>query len=301
MAFLTEPSPQRGLALPVLPGISRVVAANPGVMTYHGTNTYLVEGADGLTVIDPGPKDEAHIADIIAAAGDRPITTILLTHTHHDHVGALPGLAHATGATVLAYRHSPLAGFAPDIALDDGARAGEFTAIHTPGHAPDHLCFEFYAQDGRKVLFSGDHVMPWSSSIVSPPEGDMLAYYRGLEKMLARDDDLYLSAHGPLLENPRLLVAEMLAHRQKREASIVAALEPGERSVEDLAETLYHKTNPTLRIAAQRNVLAHLLKLRDEGRARELAGAQDDPQPSAVGLYDMAVAMWDARRRFALV
>jgi glyoxylase-like metal-dependent hydrolase (beta-lactamase superfamily II) len=269
MAFLQEDVPPRGVAQDVMPGIRRVVADNPGVMTYHGTNSFLIEEADGLTVIDPGPKSLAHTEDILRAAGDVPVLRILLTHSHADHWGGVADLHARTGAPVAAYAVSARAGFAPDLALNDGTHIGGFKAVHTPGHAADHLCYEFYTETGVKVLFSGDHVMSWSSSIVSPPEGDMLDYYRSLEKLLARDDDVYLSAHGPLLERPRELVAEMLAHRKARERSILAALNGRGWSIAALAQELYHKTDPMLKAAAQRNVLAHLLKLKAEGRAVE--------------------------------
>jgi glyoxylase-like metal-dependent hydrolase (beta-lactamase superfamily II) len=306
MPFVTEPEPLRGIALSVLPGITRVVAANPGVMTYHGTNTYLVDAPGGLTVIDPGPRDDAHVAHLLAAAGARRIALILLTHTHPDHCGAVPALTAATGALVHMYRHPARKGFVVDVPLDDGDVVGGFTAVHTPGHAADHLCFAYAGAGGAKILFSGDHVMPWSSSIVSPPEGDMGAYYRSLEKVLARDDDVYLSAHGPLLENPRILAAEMLAHRVKREVEIVRALEGQAWSVHALAAALYAKTDPRLRAAAQRNVLAHMLKLLGEGRVEELApeelpaAYEDVRPPPGAEHYDMSHLRRDACRRFAL-
>lgn len=264
MPFLSEPEPQRGVPLNVLPGIRRIVARNPSVMTYQGTNTYLIDVADGLTILDPGPKDPQHVQDILAAAGAVPIRRILLTHTHSDHWGASAALQEETGLPVHSYKISGKQGFTPDIPLDDGDTIAGLTAVFTPGHAADHLCYEYFLADGTKILFSGDHVMSWSSSIVSPPDGDMLAYYRSLERLLRRDEVFYLGGHGPLLPEPRALVAELLAHRQKREASILAELQNQDWVVAELSEKLYSKTDPRLKIAAQRNVLAHLLKLKAE-------------------------------------
>jgi len=277
MPFAQEPEPPRGAPLDVLPGIRRIVARNPSVMTYHGTNTYLIDNADGLTVLDPGPNDTQHVADILAAAGDMPVRRILLTHTHGDHYGAVGALKEATGAPVHAYKISPKPGFTPDLGLDDGDQVAGLTAIFTPGHAADHLSFETIHPIAGKILFTGDHVMSWSSSIVSPPDGDMLDYYRSLERLLARDDDLYLGGHGPPLPDPRALTAELLAHRQHRERTILHELQAQPWIVGALAKKLYAKTDLWLQKAAERNVLAHLLKLQAEGIVEE----HPQPEPPA--------------------
>ena len=269
MPFLTEPEPPRGTPLHVLPGIRRIVARNPSVMTYQGTNTYLIEGADGLTILDPGPRDAQHVRDILAGCGETPIRRIVLTHTHGDHMGALADLQEATSLPVHGYKISGKAGFTADILLDDGDIVAGMRALFTPGHAADHLCFEYNLPDGPKILFSGDHVMSWSSSIVSPPDGNMLHYYRSLELLLRRDEAIYLGGHGPPLEQPRALVAELLAHRQYREGEILKRIAQKGWVVAELAQQLYAKTDPYLKGAAQRNVLAHLLKLKDEGIAVE--------------------------------
>ncbi|MES1924195.1 MBL fold metallo-hydrolase [Salinisphaera sp. T31B1] len=270
MSFLKEPEPQRGVLHPALPGIARVVAANPSVMTYHGTNTWLVEHpVHGMTVIDPGPEDDTHVEDIVAALAGRPLARILLTHAHSDHSGAVAGLRQRTGAPCLGFAQACIEDFVCDQALADGDTVAGFQALHTPGHASDHLCFSYAVEGTGPVLFSGDHVMSWSSSIVNPPDGDMLAYYRSLERVLARTQDvLYLPGHGPLLERPQELAASLLAYRQKREASILDQLEAGYSEIPAIAESLYAKTDPLLKKAARRNVLAHLLKLEAEGRAR---------------------------------
>ncbi|MDE1907591.1 MAG: MBL fold metallo-hydrolase [Rhodospirillales bacterium] len=310
MGFLTETVPKRHATLDVLPGITRVVANNPGVMTYHGTNTYFVEREGGLVVVDPGPEDAEHVADILSAAANRRISLILLTHTHADHFGAVPELKAACGAPVAAYAPSPKPGFMPDIALRDGDELQGFTAIFTPGHAADHLCFATAGAQGEKILFSGDHVMSWSSSIVSPPDGDMGDYYRSLQRLLARQDDVFLPGHGPLLPQPHSLTAELLAHRQKRETSLLAQLVRQEWSVAGLAARLYGKQDLFLKAAAQRNVLAHLLKLKEEGAVREMAPeTTEHPDNLAMAAIAEQSESWrarvlrmqgDAKRRFGL-
>ncbi len=308
------------MALDVLPGIRRVVARNPSVMTYFGTNTYLIDGPDGLSVLDPGPADEIHVADIIRAAAGVPIRRLILTHTHSDHLGATAGLKAATGATVYGYHRPVKDGFVPDVGLHDGDEVAGLRALFTPGHAGDHLCFVRDVPETGEVLFSGDHVMSWSSSIVSPPEGDMVAYYRALELLLGRHERFYLPGHGPLLPQPQILVRELLEHRQKREATILDALQTREQSVAELADHLYAKSDLYLKVAAQRNVLAHLLKLVHEGKVRQIQ-EQNAPQPAesivtaagaqapgiaasddvkAVKPGEIAMYLRDAARRFAV-
>lgn len=260
MAFLTEPEPERGVALPVVPGISRIVANNPSLMTYHGTNTYLIEVDDGFVVLDPGPDDDGHLKDILTATQGQ-VSAILLSHTHSDHLGATAALKAHTGATTYAFHLSADPAFFPDVLLRDGDMVAGMTAIHTPGHASDHLCF---ARPDR-IVFSADHVMSWSSSIVSPPGGDMAAYVASLRLMLARDDQLFLPGHGPPLPNPRPYVEDLLSHRVKREEAILRTLGTGPLTTWDLVDRLYSKTHPWLRRAAERNVVAHLLKLQAEG------------------------------------
>jgi glyoxylase-like metal-dependent hydrolase (beta-lactamase superfamily II) len=263
MAFLTEPVPERGAKLAVLPGIWRVVAANPGPMTYHGTNTYLIEGADGFTVLDPGPDDAAHLAHVLAATGGR-VARILLSHTHVDHLAGLAALVAATGAPTWGFHAPQDPAFVPDHPLSDNDQVACWTAVHTPGHAGDHLCFA--RADG--VVFSADHIMGWSSTVVSPPHGDMVAYFASLDRMLARQDRIYLPGHGPAIEDPRGYTGFLRAHRVQREAGILAQLEAGPKTTMGLVQALYSQVNPVLHRAAERNVIAHLHKLQAEGRAR---------------------------------
>jgi glyoxylase-like metal-dependent hydrolase (beta-lactamase superfamily II) len=266
MPFLTEPEPERGTVQPVLPGISRIVAPNPGPMTYFGTNTYLIDTVDGLVVLDPGPEEHPeHVEAILRATGPN-VALILVSHTHHDHVGAVPALQEATGAPTVGFRDSGSDSFAADIKLADGDVIAGMVAIHTPGHASDHLCFALPAKDGTAVLFSADHVMSWSTSVVSPPGGDMGDYFASLRLLLDRTDDVFLPGHGPKLPKPRELVREMLTHRMAREQAVVAALTKGAAGTYTLMDTLYSQVHPRLRRAAERNVLAHLLKLEAEGK-----------------------------------
>ena len=267
MPFLTEPEPERGAVLPVVPGISRIVAANPGPMTYYGTNTYLIDTPDGTVVLDPGPEDHPeHVQAILRATGGQ-IALILVSHTHHDHVGAVPELQDATGAPTVGFRISGLDSFDADIKLADGDSVAGMQALHTPGHASDHLCFALPARDGSAVLFSADHVMSWSTSVVSPPGGNMADYFASLGKLLERTDDVFLPGHGPTLPDPRSLVREMLHHREVRERAIAAKLaDDGAANTFTLMDAIYSQVHPRLRRAAERNVLAHLMKLEAEGK-----------------------------------
>lgn len=262
MAFLTEPEPPRGIAIEVAPRIRRMVAANPSIMTYRGTNTYLIDSDDGLFVLDPGPaQDEAHIEALAEAA--RGLAGIIVSHHHSDHFGAVPRFREMTGVPVYAFANFNDDTFLPDIPLRDGDRVAGLEVLHTPGHASDHLCFA--RADG--LLFSGDHVMGWNSSIVKRPDGDMAAYCAGLERLLARPDSLYLPGHGPAVADPHPHVQGLLDHRVRRESAILAAIAAQPASAPDLARRLYAKADPHLAWAAERNVEAHLHKLAVEGMA----------------------------------
>jgi glyoxylase-like metal-dependent hydrolase (beta-lactamase superfamily II) len=195
------------------------------------------------------------------------IAFILVSHTHHDHVGAVPALQAATKALTVGFRQSALPAFDPDIKLDHGDSIAGMVAVHTPGHASDHLCFALSGAAGDKVLFSADHVMSWSTTVVSPPGGDMRDYFSSLDMLLSRYDDVYLPGHGPPLRDPRGLVRGMLAHRRLREQSIAHKLHEGPADTYTIMDALYSQLNPRLRRAAERNVLAHLLKMEADGKA----------------------------------
>lgn len=270
-----------GEPAPMGPGIVRLVANNPGPFTYKGTNTYLV-GSTSLAVIDPGPDDAAHIDAILRTAAGRPVTHILITHAHRDHIDGADRLRAATGAIACAYpRRLPEPGsimaspsgkdfvnydFRPDQLLADGDVVSgadwELEAIHTPGHAPDHLCF---ALKGRHVLFSGDHVMAWNTSVVAPPEGSMAHYMTSLEKLMARPERLHLPAHGGRIEEPARTVKAYLIHRRLREQSIFDAIGRGHASVVALVPVIYPDIDHRLRIAAALSVEAHVENLISRG------------------------------------
>lgn len=264
-------------------GIVRIVANNPTPLTFTGTNTYLV-GTRSLAVIDPGPgkADPNHCAAILKAAAGRPISHIVLTHTHHDHYDTLAELAAATKALVAGYGRKPNAEqptrvgadgreassvtFEPDIVLRDGAalKGGGWTlrALHTPGHAPDHLCFEV---EGTGVLLSGDHVMAWNTSVVIPPDGRMSDYMASLERLRGRGDTLYLPGHGGKLREPERMVRAYLIHRRMREDAILGAIRERPRPIAEIVALLYPGLDPKLVKAATFSVQAHVEHLVEKG------------------------------------
>jgi glyoxylase-like metal-dependent hydrolase (beta-lactamase superfamily II) len=248
-----------GVAGALSPMVRRIVASNPGMMTGPGTNTYLV-GIDEIAVIDPGPDDPAHLDAIAGCGGDR-IRWILLTHTHEDHSPGAAGLKKRTGAEVLAFgpgggRGKPRL----DGTLGDGAviEATEFhlTALHTPGHASNHLC---YLLNEERTLFTGDHIMQGSTVVISPPDGDMATYLDSLERLKSIRPRLKAIAPGHAT----------IAHRLAREAQVLEALrERGPTTITDLVEQIYTDVEPQLHPVARRTVWAHLRKLADEGAAK---------------------------------
>jgi len=275
------------IAEQVSPLIRRVLAYNPSPFSYTGTQTYIV-GTGEVAVIDPGPlgDDPAHVEALIRILAGEKIVAIMCTHTHRDHSPAAAPLAAATGA--------PVIGCAPLVLEDDGPRAdasfdatyvpdriladGEsvsgpgwtLTAVATPGHTSNHLCF---ALQQEKALFSGDHVMGWSTSVVSPPDGDMAAYMRSLALLMERDDEVYYAAHGAPIENPRRLVRGMMGHRKQREGQIIRLLDAGVGHIPDMVASMYKGVDKRLHPAAGRSVLAHLIDLRDRG---VVTGAGED-------------------------
>ena len=273
-----------GTAKEMAPGVRRIVANNPSPFTFKGTNTYLV-GTGELMLIDPGPDDDAHFAATMAAIGQGRLTHVLITHTHRDHTDGLARLIAATGAKTAGFGRlarnkgatitSPSGSeyvdrdFAPDVKLGDGGRlAGDafaFTALHTPGHAPDHLCF---ALEGTGILFSGDHVMSWNTSVVAPPEGNMGDYMRSLDKIAGRDDKVFLPGHGGRFEEPNKLVRAFITHRIWRENAILECVKQGNRTIRAVVPIVYRGLDARLVNAAELSVQAHVEHLIERGLLR---------------------------------
>jgi len=264
------------VAVAVAPLVRRLLCANPGMMTGPGTNTYLV-GEQEVIVIDPGPDDDAHL-DAIAAAGGGRIRWIACTHTHSDHSPGAAGLKARTGAEVLAY--ADLDGLVCDRHLADGDRieAADVTlrALHTPGHASNHLCFLL---EDQGLLFAGDHVMDGSTVVINPPDGDMAAYLDAVRRLRDLDPPLrrIAPAHGHVIEDPAAKLGEYLTHRDERERQIVDALRSlgGTAGTAALVEAIYTDVPEVLHPVARRSVWAHLRKLGTDGRAS--APDADDP------------------------
>ena len=272
-----------GLAEDVEPLARRVLAPNPSPYTFTGTQTYVVGMADGpdCAVIDPGPADEAHIEAIIAAIAGRTVVAIMCTHTHRDHSPAAAPLTLRTGAPIVGCAPLVLSSdlprsdeafdttYAPDRVLADGEQmrgtGWTLTAVATPGHTSNHLCF---ALEESGALFTGDHVMGWSTSVVVPPDGDMGDYMASLEKLLARDDVRYHSAHGAAIEKPRQLVRGMIGHRRQRENQILRLLAESARPVSDFIPAMYKGLDERLIPAAEMSVTAHLIDLEKRGMAK---------------------------------
>ena len=278
--FRREDALPHGAVEQVAPGVRRILCANAGSFTFRGTNTYII-GRGQVAVLDPGPADAAHLAAILRAVEGERVTHILVSHTHRDHSPGAAALVAATGAPTFGFgphMTPPEAGgeggdhdFRPDAVLADGAALEgddwRVTALHTPGHCANHLCFALEDSAGVGVLFSADHVMSWSTTVVSPPDGDMAAYMASLARLAARDDRLYLPGHGPPLPEPARFVAALAAHRMEREAKVLDALRAARRATAmQLVPAAYGpELDPKLVPAAARSLLAHLIKLAAEG------------------------------------
>jgi glyoxylase-like metal-dependent hydrolase (beta-lactamase superfamily II) len=281
-----------GVPRELIPGVVRLVANNPSPFTFKGTNTYLVGDGREIALIDPGPADTAHLEAILAAVGGRRLSHILITHTHRDHVDGLEALVAATGARTAGSGHRAIApgrkvtspsgsehvdqDFVPDLALAHGDRlegdGWAVTALHTPGHAPDHLCFALERPAGDPgntgVLFSGDHVMGWNTSVVAPPEGSMADYLRSLALLGERTDRVYFPGHGGRVEEPQRLVKAFLLHRRMREQAILDCIRAGTNTVQAIVPTIYRDLDPKLVKAASLSVLAHVEHLISRGLVR---------------------------------
>ncbi|HEX8449312.1 MAG TPA: MBL fold metallo-hydrolase [Allosphingosinicella sp.] len=253
--------------------IRRVLAPNPSPFTYTGTQTYII-GEGDVAVIDPGPDLPAHLEALQSALAGERVEAILCTHTHRDHSPASRPLAAATGAPIVGCAPLSLddsgprsdesfdSDYRPDRILADGERLDgkgwTVEAVATPGHTSNHLCL---ALAGEGIMFTGDHVMGWSTSVVAPPDGDMADYMASLDRLLGRPDRIYYPAHGPAVEDPHGHVRRLIEHRRMRERQILAHLERGEGLIPAMVETMYSGIDPRLFPAAGRSVLAHLVDL----------------------------------------
>ena len=267
-----------GLVEQVSPLIRRVVAANPSPFTLNGTGSYLI-GHGKVCLIDPGPQIAAHIEALLRAIRGEQLTHILITHTHLDHSPAAAAVKQMTDATTYSYgphgsRHDIESNaeegvdfdFVPEVLLSDKdvIHGGDWTleAIHTPGHTSNHLCFVLHEES---ALFSGDHVMGWSTTVVSPPDGHMGSYIESLEKLMGRNDEIYWPTHGAFIRQPQKYVHSLIKHRQARELQILDCIKSDVRTVSDIVAIIYREVPTVLHYAAGRSVLAHLIHLWEQG------------------------------------
>jgi glyoxylase-like metal-dependent hydrolase (beta-lactamase superfamily II) len=262
------------------PLVRRLLAPNPSPFTYTGTQTYVV-GIGDVAVIDPGPDIPSHLEALTEALADERVTAILCTHTHRDHSPASRPLQAATGAPIVGCAALAIdddgpradaafdADYRPDRVLRDGEKLGgdgwTLETVATPGHTSNHLCFAL-AEAG--ALFSGDHVMGWSTTVVAPPDGDMADYMASLDKLRARRDAVYYPAHGPPVADPQAHLERLIAHRHGRERQILAHLQAGEGRIAAMVADMYRDVDPRLHPAAARSVLAHLIDLEARGLVR---------------------------------
>ncbi len=266
-----------GRLVPRSPLVRRLLAHNPSPFTYTGTGTFVV-GQGTVAVIDPGPADPAHVAALIDGLKGETVSHIVITHTHMDHSPAAPALQAATGAKIVGCVPLVLsdngpradAGFDPDYAPDAVMIEGDsvsgpgwtLTALATPGHTSNHLC---YALAEEKALFTGDHVMGWSTTVVAPPDGDMAAYMASLRKLLDRDDAIYHPTHGEPVTDPQRFVRGLITHRKQRETQILKLLADGPQAIPAMVAVMYAMVDKRLHPAAGRSVLAHLIDLQARG------------------------------------
>lgn len=288
-----------GKADQVSPLIRRVIARNPSAFTLHGTGTYIV-GHGKVAVIDPGPDDAEHVQAILDCLQGETVSHIVVTHTHRDHSPAAAPLQKATGAPIWGCGpHGSGRGpagdhveegadrdYAPDVQMQDGdvleGDGWTLQAVYTPGHTSNHTCFHLKEEN---VLFSGDHVMGWSTTIVSPPDGDMHRYMQSLNKLLAREDARYWPTHGPAIEAPQDFVRSLIAHREDRERQIARCLAEGPQTIPAMVSVMYTDVPVGLHKAAARSVLAHLLHMIDTGRV-----TSNDDEPNGDSLFALASA-----------
>ena len=279
--FVRDYTFEYGVAERLSPRVRRVVADNPGPFTYTGTGVFIVGANEDVCVIDPGPVSEAHVAAVDRALEGRRVTHVLVTHHHIDHSPLAAPLAARHGCKVYGYGTQPVApqggeirleagddlSFRPDVEIRDGESFSgsdwTLSAIHTPGHTSNHLC---YALVQENTLFSGDHIMGWSTSVVSPPDGDMGDYLASLRRILAMDFDIIRPTHGPAITEVRPFVQAYIDHRLAREAQIEGALGRGLDTIGAIVAELYAEVDKRLHPAAAHSVLSHLIHMRKTGR-----------------------------------
>lgn len=301
--FVTLAEPRYGEVVQVAPLIRRVIANNPSKFTYHGTGTYII-GEGDVAVIDPGPALDSHRDALTAALAGERVTSILVTHCHSDHSPLAAWLRELTGAPTVAFgphhvdpnwveddtpdetddetsqegadngdreptvEETTDLAFDPDVRVADGAVAASgngwtLRALHTPGHTSNHLCF---ALDEQRALFTGDHIMGWSTSVITPPDGNMRDYFASLQKVRDLDPATLWPTHGAPITDPRPFVDAFVRHRRDREAAVLAAVRDGVALIPDIVARLYAGVDEKLHKAAGRSVLAHLIKLVDDGK-----------------------------------
>ena len=283
----------------VVPGVRRVMANNPGPFTFKGTVSYIV-GRGNVAIIDPGPNDPVHVAALLDAVRNETVTAIFVTHTHKDHSPAVPAVKYATGATVYAEgphraarplhigEHNPLDSsgdrdFMPDVRLKDGevvtGDGWSIEGVTTPGHTANHMA---YALKDKNILFAGDHVMGWATSIVAPPDGAMSDYMASLDKLTKRDETIYFPGHGPAIKDAPRFVHYYILHRKAREAAILHRLGKGESDIPSIVRAIYIGIDPRLTGAAGLSVLAHLEDLVARGIV------ETDGAPAIDGTFRLA-------------
>lgn len=295
-AFDLEFQPAYGTPVRVGENVQRLTVNNPSAFTFHGTNSYIV-GDRSVAIIDPGPEDEDHFQALMCALEGREVTHIFVSHTHRDHSPLAKRLKAATGAITVAegphraarplhqgernpFAESADSDFVPDLALGDNETvAGDgwaLTALHTPGHTANHAAF---ALDRDGIVFSADHVMAWATTIVAPPDGSMSDYMASLDRLLERDDKLFLPGHGGPVTDPAAFMRGLRTHRRMREKAVLARIKAGDRTIAEMVKVIYRSTDPRLHGAAALSVLAHIEDLIEKGLI------EANGPPSLSGIY----------------
>ncbi len=298
--------PVAGQAETIMPSLQRVLAPNPSPMTYWGTNTYIL-GDHDVVVIDPGPNDESHLVALVRILAGRRVDRILVTHSHLDHSGLAGALSTKTNAPVIAFGDSGAGrstimtdliagglttggegvdhGFQPDKYLGDGAMIsgswGKIEAIHTPGHMANHLCFRW-----GDVVFTGDHVMGWASSLISPPDGDLTEFMKSCHRLTEISAKLFLPGHGGTVDDPTDRLRWLIEHRYAREAQILSVLSRSTLTISEITDSLYRDLAPGLRRVAQRNIFAHLIDLVQRQKIAADPGINFDAKYYIIGTSD---------------